>query len=64
MSLWLGTNLTKGGLIQEGVNILTGAIGKIGGTSDSSYGVANTVIGRTASNVRGGVVKAIKGISK
>ena len=57
-------NLTKGGLIQEGVNILTGAIGKIGGTSDSSYGVANTVIGRTASNVRGGVVKAIKGISK
>jgi len=55
-------NLSKGGLMQEGFNILTGAIGKIGGTSDSSYGVANTVIGRSVQNVRGGIVKAIKGL--
>ena len=56
--------LSKGGLVQEGFNILTGAIGKIGGTADSSYGVANTVIGRTTSNIKGGMIKAFRGLKR
>ena len=31
--------LNKEGLAQEGFNILTGAIGRIGGTADSAYGI-------------------------
>ena len=47
--------LSKEGLRQEGFNILTGAIGRIGGTSDSSYGVPNTFIGRSTSNIQSGL---------
>ena len=52
--------LSKAGLAQEGFNILTGAIGRIGGTADSAYGIPNTFIGRSVSNIRSGVTKAIK----
>jgi hypothetical protein len=44
--------LNKEGLAQEGFNILTGAIGRIGGTADSAYGIPNTYIGRTTSNIK------------
>lgn len=55
-------NLSKEGLRQEGFNILTGAIGRIGGTADSSYGVPNTFIGRSASNIKSGAKSIIKTI--
>ena len=51
--------LSKEGLRQEGFNILTGAIGRIGGTADSSYGVPNTFIGRSATNIGKGLKKAV-----
>lgn len=51
--------LSKDGLRQEGFNILTGAIGRIGGTADSSYGVPNTFIGRSATNIGKGLKKAV-----
>ena len=54
-------NLSKAGLAQEGFNILKGAVGRIGGTADSSYtrsgGLGSTVIGRSASKF-GNTVKA------
>jgi len=53
--------LTKEGLRQEGFNILTGAIGRIGGTADKSYGIPNTLIGRSNSNIGTGfnIAKAL-----
>ena len=45
--------LNKEGLAQEGFNILTGAIGRIGGTADSAYGIPNTYIGRTTGLIKG-----------
>ena len=51
--------LSKEGLRQEGFNILTGAIGRIGGTADSSYGVPNTFIGRSATNIGKGLKKGL-----
>ena len=54
--------LSKEGLAQEGFNILTGAIGRIGGTADSAYGIPNTFIGRSVSNIRTGVTLGIKKI--
>ena len=55
-------NLSKGGLAQEGFNILKGAVGRIGGTADSSYtrsgGLGDTVIARSSSKF-GNTVKAL-----
>ena len=51
--------LSKEGLRQEGFNILTGAIGRIGGTADSSYGVPNTFIGRSATNIGNALRKGL-----
>ena len=53
--------LTKEGLRQEGFNILTGAIGRIGGTADKSYGIPNTLIGRSNNNIGTGfnIAKAL-----
>ena len=50
--------LNKEGLAQEGFNILTGAIGRIGGTADSAYGIPNTYIGRTTSNIKNAITIA------
>ena len=50
--------LSKEGLAQEGFNILTGAIGRIGGTADSAYGIPNTYIGRTTSNIKNAITIA------
>ena len=55
-------NLSKEGLKQEGFNILTGAIGRIGNTSDQAYGVPNTFIGRSASNLGSGIKAATKAL--
>ena len=55
-------NLSKEGLKQEGFNILTGAIGRIGNTADQAYGVPNTFIGRSASNLGSGIKAATKAI--
>tara|TARA_B100001121_G_scaffold133737_1_gene117105 strand:+ start:1799 stop:3019 length:1221 start_codon:yes stop_codon:yes gene_type:complete len=55
-------NLSKAGLAQEGFNILKGAVGRIGGTADSSYtrggGLGDTVIARSSSKF-GNTVKAL-----
>jgi len=57
-------NLSKEGLKQEGFNILTGAIGRIGNTADQSYGVPNTFIGRSASNIGSGAKQIVKALIK
>lgn len=54
--------LSKEGLRQEGFNILTGAIGRIGGTADSSYGVPNTFIGRSTNNIAGGAKAVVQAL--
>ena len=55
-------NLSKAGLAQEGFNILKGAVGRIGGTADSSYsrsgGLGDTIIARSQSKF-GNTVKAL-----
>ena len=55
-------NLSKEGLKQEGFNILTGAIGRIGNTADQAYGVPNTFIGRSASNIGSGLKAVTKAL--
>jgi len=55
-------NLSKAGLRQEGFNILTGAIGRIGNTSDRGRGVPNTFIGRSASNIASGIQAVTKAV--
>ena len=49
-------------MAQEGFNILKGAVGRIGGTADSSYtrggGLGDTVIARSSSKF-GNTVKAL-----
>jgi len=54
--------LSKEGLRQEGFNILTGAIGRIGGTADKSFGIPNTLIGRSSGNIGTGIGAGIKAI--
>ena len=54
--------LSKEGLKQEGFNILTGAIGRIGNTADQAYGVPNTFIGRSASNIGSGLKAVTKAL--
>jgi len=54
--------LSKEGLRQEGFNILTGAIGRIGGTANTPNGVPNTLIGRSSgalANVAKAFTKAV-----
>jgi len=56
-------NLSKEGLRQEGFNILTGAIGRIGNTADQAYGCAKiTFIGRSASNIGAGFKAITKAV--
>ena len=52
-------NYPKKDYVQEGFNILTGAIGRIGGTADSSYEFPNTFIGRSATNIGKGLKKGL-----